>query len=31
MSTMQIMQLTGDTLDMGPEQFGNADIYVATP
>ena len=31
MSTMTVMQLTGDTLEMEPWEFGNADIYVATP
>ena len=30
-STMSVMQLTGDTLEMEPGEFGNADIYVATP
>ncbi len=31
MSTMSVMQLTGDTLEMDGGELGSADIYVATP
>jgi ATP-dependent DNA helicase HFM1/MER3 len=30
-STMKVIQLTGDTLEMEQDEFSNADIYVATP